>query len=190
MSMNKKLPDYFSKDHPVGAFLLEWHHSLSDTRKADRAELKRCKTLQQIQQSSAYQKCYWQLINKFDHPPGKQQLALALAVAVHIRENISFGESEKGGKTKPVKFGHQLARGTNLNSKTDKPKVSELRFRRLLRIKDREKLFPYLCSLIRFLDGKVNLLAVQECCFYWGDKYRTNLAYEYYDKANLETKES
>ncbi len=180
----KKQPNYFSSNNPVGEFLLDWHDSLSNTRKADRAELKRCKTLEQIQQSSAFQRCYWQLIKKFEKPPSKQQLALIQGIAAHVRENIAF--NEKDGKTTQIKFGYQLAKGSNLDKGKEKPEVSELRFRRLLRINDRERLFPYLCSLIRFLDGKVNLLTLQELGFYWGDKAKTRLAYEYYELAVLD----
>lgn len=180
----KKQSNYFSSKHPVGEFLLDWHDSLRDARKADRAELKRCKTLEKIQQSSAFQRCYWQLINKFEKPPSKKQLALILGIAAHVRENIAFKETD--GKKIQNKFGCQLAKGSNLNKGKEKPEVSELRFRRLLRINDRERLFPYLCSLIRFLDGKVNLLALQELGFYWGDKAKTRLAYEYYEIAVLD----
>ncbi len=38
------------------------------------------------------------------------------------------------------------------------------------------------------LDKKVNLLDLLSIAYFWGDKAKTNLAYKYYEKANLKTK--
>jgi hypothetical protein len=56
----------------------------------------------------------------------------------------------------------------------------------LLKINDREKLFRFLIQIIRLLDKKLNLLDLLSVAYYWGEKTKTNLAYQYYEKAQLD----
>jgi len=170
----------FERDHIASVALLEYWGGLL-ANKGDRAELRRCKNINEIQLTSAFQRSYWKLFDKFaqgDKHPSKEQMAIIIALAAHIDENHST--YKKDNEIKSDFFGYQISRG-------DKPKLSELRFRRLLKINDREKLFRILIQTIRLLDKKVNLLDLLSIAYFWGDKTKTKLAYKYYEKAILDS---
>ncbi len=175
-----QLPRLFEEGQPASIELLEcWENLLK--QKGDRASLRRCKSLDEIQNTSAFQRCYWKLIDKFknnekNYEPN-EQIAIIVALAAYVDENKS--NYDDAGEQKPDYFAYQISRG-------DKPKLSELRFRRLLKINDREKLFRFLIQVIRLLDKKVNLLDLLGIAYFWGDKVKTQLAYKYYEKANLD----
>ena len=176
--MTEKKDYYFSPKHPVGNFLLKWWENLENS-KADRARLKRCKTLSQVEQEAAYLRVYWRLIKLFDNPPSKEQCAIIIALAAQVKENI-FDPPGTKKDDQNQHFGHQMAQGS------DGPKLHELRFRRLLRVQDRKRLFEVLVKIIRLMEGKVNLLDMLAVAFYWGDSARKQLAYQYYEKAKLD----
>ncbi len=104
---------------------------------------------------------------------------MLVALAVYVSENKSHYKNEEDEQEKIDYFAYQISRGEN-------PKLSELRFRRLLKIQDREKLFRFLIQVIRLLDRKVNLLDILKIAFYWNDNTKKSLAYKYYEKANLD----
>lgn len=181
MSESKK-PKLFEEGHPASDIILEWWEGLK-INKGDRAELRRCKNLQEIQKSSAFQRCYWQLIKHFskERPPSREQMAIIIGLASYIENNDSLKKSDQSDGQENDFWGYQISRG-------DKPKLSELRFRRLLKISDREKLYHFLVQVVRLLERKVNLLDLLSIAFFWGDTAKTNLSYKYYEKANLENK--
>lgn len=179
----EKKPKLFELGHPATDFILEWWEELK-THKGDRAEIRRCKKLSEVELTSAYQRFYWQFLNEFKEDqnnwvPSKEKTALLVALAVYVSENKSLHKSEEDEQEKIDYFAYQISRG-------EKPKLSELRFRRLLKIQDREKLFRFLIQVIRLLDRKVNLLDILKIAFYWNDNTKKSLAYKYYEKANLD----
>ncbi len=184
-----KEPILFEKGHPASDFLLEWWDGLKQN-KGDRAELRRCKNLKEIQMASAYQRCYWQLIKHFaqeSQGPSKEQMAIIIGLAAYIEENETTYIERQSKKEQKYYIGFQMAESKGKEEGTP-PKLSELRFRRLLKIRDREKLYRFLIQTIRLLDKKVNLLDLLSIAYFWGDPKKTRLAYKYYEKANLETK--
>ena len=180
MSESKE-PRLFKKGHPASDYILEWWGGLKQNKGA-RAELRRSKNLQDIQTTSAYQRCYWAVMKHFAQgkwKPNKKQMAIIVGLSAYVEDNDTEKKTDQGEHQEHDYLGYQISRG-------DKPKLSELRFRRLLKIKDREKLFRFLIQIIRLLDKKVNLLDLLRIAYYWGDKTRTNLAYQYYEKAKLD----
>ncbi len=97
-----KKPRLFEEDHPASVFILEWWESLKQN-KGDRAELRRCKNLEEIQKASAYQRCYWQLIKHFtteQQVPSREQMSIIIGLASHIEDNDTkyIDINSKGGK--------------------------------------------------------------------------------------------
>ncbi|CAB1075452.1 hypothetical protein D1AOALGA4SA_3272 [Olavius algarvensis Delta 1 endosymbiont] len=185
-----KKVQFFEEGHPASDYILEWWGDLKQN-KGNRAELRRCKNLKEIQLASAYQRCYWQLIEHFtqgQQVPSREQMAIIIGLAAHIEENDTKYKDSDSNNEKEYYFAYQMAAPKGKEKNTP-PKLSELRFRRLLKIKDREKLFRFLIQVIRLLDKKVNLLDLLSIAYYWGDKAKPNLAYKYYKKANLKLSE-
>ena len=167
--MNDKKKGLFAVDHPFRESMINWWEGLKQN-KGDRAELRRCKDLKEIQQASSFQRIYWKMMKLAgeENNPSKEQMAIIIGLAAHIEGN---DDSEC--------FGHQISRGA------ESPILSELRFRKLLRINDRQGLFRFLIQVIRILDKRVNLLDLQEISYFWGEDRKTKLSYKYYEKAVL-----
>jgi len=184
-----KKPRLFEEDHPASVFILEWWESLKQN-KGDRAELRRCKNLEEIQKASAYQRCYWQLIKHFtteQQVPSREQMSIIIGLASHIEDNDTKYIDINSKEEKEYYFAYQMA-APKAKEKDAPPKLSELRFRRLLKIKDRGKLYRFFIQVVRMLDKNVNLLDLLSIAYFWGDKSKTYLAYKYYEKANLKAK--
>lgn len=178
-----KKPKLFTPEHPSSVAILSCWTQLSEN-KGDRAELRRCKNLEEIQQSSAFQRIYWQLAKAFktnNEKPSRIQLANIIALWSYIDDALLPTEDTDN---QPIAFGYQLAAAKSPENSS--PKLSELRFRRLLKIDDRDKLFRFLIQAIRILDKKVNLLDFSGRVYFWGDNTKTELAYQYYEKAQLD----
>jgi CRISPR system Cascade subunit CasB len=175
MTESKK-PGLFEIGHPASDYWLDWWDGLKQDKGA-RAELRRCKNLKEIQTTSAYQRCYWSAIKHLTQEkskPSKEQMAIIVGLSAYVEDNDTGKNNDHHDF-----FGYQISRG-------NKPKLSELRFRRLLKINSREKLFRFLIQVIRLMDKKVNLLDLLRITYFWGDQTKSNLAYQYYEKANLE----
>jgi len=61
----------------------------------------------------------------------------------------------------------------------DRPKVSELRFRRLLRL-DRPQLYAPTMRVLRLLDGRAGLHDLANAIYYWGKGVRKEWADTYF----------
>lgn len=176
-----KEPRLFEIGHPASDYWLDWWEGLKQTKGA-RAELRRCKNLKEVQLTSAYQRCYWVSIKHWEQEkskPSKEQMAIIIGLSAYVEENDTDKKNDQLESQQHDIFGYQISRG-------EKPKLSELRFRRLLKIKNREKLFRFLVQVIRLMDKKVNLLDMLRIAYYWGENAKKNLAYQYYEKAKLE----
>lgn len=188
MSESKE-PKIFEEGHPTSVFILEWWKNLKQN-KGDRAELRHCKNLEEIQKASAYQRCYWHVKKYFTQEkgvPSREQMSIIIGLASHIEDNDTKYIDTDSKNEKEYYFAYQMAAAKG-KEKDAPPKLSELRFRRLLKIKDREKLYRFLIQVIRMLEKRVNLLDLLSIAYFWGDKAKTNLAYKYYENANLKAK--
>jgi len=70
---------------------------------------------------------------------------------------------------------HRLAYQMAVNP----PKVSELRFRRLLQ-RERDDLYGAMIRILQKLDQTANLPDLFNSVFYWGDPVRKRWAFEYF----------
>ena len=75
-----------------------------------------------------------------------------------------------------------MAEGKGQGSDT-KAKVSGLRFRRLLRIDDRDELYNAMRRMIQMLGGVVNIYSLAHAVYWWNQRTKKQLAYEYYEHA-------
>lgn len=63
---------------------------------------------------------------------------------------------------------------------SDGPRVSDLRFRRLLQEPDVEALYPMLRRTLALLNGAVDLHLMANDIWYWSERRRRQWAYDYY----------
>ncbi len=156
------------KDGPVLGYLSTWHKALDSTgsdkaegmhlaNRGDRARLRRCRSIDDVLLTPSYYALREGLKSKgFDaqqHKDGDRRLATVVGLLSHIKENQTGAD-----------FAEQLA--TRRKDSQD-AKLSGLRFRRLLTIDDRDKLFEKMIGVIRLLDGTLNVQDFAKDLYYW-----------------------
>jgi len=140
--------------------VLNWWRSLEND-KGSRAELRRARSATEVVFSPAYHRLFKELPQV-----DKEGLACAAGLCSHVKEN-----------TIEVSLAEQMAAGG------DKSQVSGLRFRRLLAINSREELYHSMIRIIRLLNGMVNVRDLAKTVYWWNEKTKKHLAYDYYAKA-------
>ncbi|HDR47205.1 MAG TPA: type I-E CRISPR-associated protein Cse2/CasB [Geoalkalibacter subterraneus] len=158
----------FEDDSPEMQVITAWWQDLDDNR-GDRAELRRCSTLAEVVFTPAYHRLRLALL-KFG-PVKADSLALVAGLAARVKNNVP-------GNT----LAEQMATGKADGS----ARVSGLRFRRLLKVKGQEELFPAMTRVLALLGGAVNLQSLAGSAYYWNDKTRKKWAFEYYSQSPSE----
>ena len=155
----------FKKDSPEVQELIKWWEGL-DKDRGERAVLRRCGTLAEVVFSPAYHRLRRTLMNigRFDD----DRLSLVIGLSARVKANADG-----------VGIAEQMATGKPDGS----ARVSGLRFRRLLKVKDREALFIAMTRTVTLLGGSVNLQSLAQSVYFWNDKTRKEWAFEYYSKA-------
>lgn len=158
----------FDKDSPEVQALEAWWRSLDDNR-GDRAELRRCGTLAEVAFTPAYHRLR-QAVCRCGavHDDG---LALVAGLTARVKSNFVDGT-----------VAEQMATGKADGS----ARVSGLRFRRLLKVKDQEGLFTAVGRVIALLGETVNLQSLAQSVYFWNDRTRKQWAFDYYSKAPSE----
>lgn len=159
----------FKKASPEVQELALWVEWLKKDGRGERADLRRCGTLKEILFSPAYHRLRlaFRRLGFIDD----NCLAMVTGLAARIKDDDSNGS-----------FAEQMASGKGDGS----ARVSGLRFRRLLKIKEQEDLFSALIRIIALLGGCANLQSLARSVYLWNDRYidiRKEWAFDYYSKA-------
>jgi CRISPR system Cascade subunit CasB len=146
--------------------LFQWWQAL-DVRKGDRAILRRCATPLEVALEPAYQTLYGRLDSRF----GKlnaDRLAAIVGLLSHVKKDDAFGTPAKAF------------------SQGETPVLSPLRFRRLLEAQGTEELYPVLRRALPLVGYTINVRALAQDVYYWGDRTKKAWAYGYRwpDKGN------
>ncbi len=161
----------FDKDSPETESLRAWWRWLDENR-GERAVLRRCGTLTDVAFSPAYHRLR-SMVSRFGFVDD-DGLALVAGLAARIKENMGSG-----------RIAEQMA--TAKSGGDAKARVSGLRFRRLLKVREREDLFSPMIRIVDLLGGSVNIQSLAQGVYFWKDKTRKQWAFDYYSKAPGET---
>lgn len=161
------MSDRFSRDNAFGTILLDWWQSLQDDR-ASKAILRRASTITASTLSAPYQRLFrrfkaagW---NMKGVPWRDDRLAAIVALLAHVNADL------------PGALAQAMSRKSN---EEDRPKVSELRFTRLLESNDIDTLFLGLRRILPLLENQIDIIALANDVLYWGDKVKKEWAYLY-----------
>ena len=152
----------------LAAFLQDkWWEKLQEDR-ASRAILRRTTSLDEVCLTPVYQRLY-QFLKKqhllLGEPPAQQdRLALTLGVLARVKENAS--------DSLPALMGLP-AEGS------DRPRVSTLRFQRLLESPDLDDLYNGLCRTLALTRYHANVQELAVDLLTWGNATRKRWAYTY-----------
>lgn len=157
----------FDKESPETEALKGWWQWLDDNR-GERAILRRCGTPTDVVFSPAYHRLR-AAVRRFGFVDD-DGLALVAGLTARIKDDIGSGS-----------IAEQMA--TAKSGSDAKARVSGLRFRRLLKVKEREDLFSTMTRVIALLGGSVNMQSLAQGVYFWNDKTRKQWAFDYYSKA-------
>jgi len=156
----------FVRDSSTSQVLKDWWKSLDDNR-GDRAVLRRCRTPFDVALTPAFHRLREGLreLGRVND----EALAIVAGLASHVKEDLATAD-----------FASQMAspKAAGRNAA-----VSGLRFRRLLKIEDRQELFAALVRTIRLLGGAVNLCSLADSAYWWNENARKRWASAYYETA-------
>ena len=150
----------FDPDDESGKILFKWWKELEDHR-GDRAQLRRARNSAEVVFVPTYHHLFHQL-----RLGDKDALACVAGLCAHVKE-LDIGKT----------VAEQMADGN------DKAKVSGLRFRRLLRVDERDELHNSMRRIIQMLGGVVNIYDLARVVYWWNHRTKKQLAYEYYEHA-------
>jgi CRISPR system Cascade subunit CasB len=157
----------FMEGDESSRLLVAWWEGLDQDR-GERANLRRAAAPSEV----AFISSFHQLLGRLraqGYPLGRNAMVWLAAVAglsAHVKSHI-------GG----VSIARQMAMPKLPGGNA---RVSELRFRRLLAVADRDELYPLLLRVVRLLDGHVNLVSLANAAFWWNDRTKREWAYDYY----------
>ncbi|CDG83801.1 type I-E CRISPR-associated protein Cse2/CasB [Janthinobacterium agaricidamnosum] len=149
--------------------LKEWWSTLDETGngRASRAILRRCATLDEVVLSPAYQQFYRYLLACKAWPEDasswkNDKLAAIAGLLVHVKktddERLPVTMSQLDG---------------------DKPLVSELRFRNLLRVETTDEVYRGLRSVLPLIKHQAHIKHLVNDVYWWSDQTRKKWAYAY-----------
>jgi len=145
----------------------EWWNSLKEKHRGERAELRRCRSLTAAIFTPGYHRLRRKLAGtKWNNDKKLVTVAMVLA---HVKEDTG------------LKFVDSMAQPKEIGS--DTPKVSGLRFRRLLKCNSHEELCIHLIRIVHLLKN-VHITDLAKDVYWWNDnKIRQDWAFKYYEKA-------
>lgn len=142
----------FRAGDPDAEILLRWHGSLSETR-GDRAELRRCRSVDEVILVPAYHRLRLALLAASYRRFDEDRLALIAVLVAEIREH----EPAAGG------VAEQMARAKQGSG----PAVSVARFRRLLAREQPDELLLQLRRIVHQLGRRADLVDLARTLLDW-----------------------
>jgi len=147
--------------------ILSWWRELSDMP-GDRAILRRCRSPEEVAFIPAYHRLRKRLLH-FGFPQ-EDVLAMIAGVLAHVKADNPSTD-----------IAAQMA---NPKGAEGKPRISELKFRRMLQIRDPKDLYQAVVRLVKHLDGVVNIPSLAKALYWWNDRTRREWAFSYYEKVS------
>ncbi|MGX2029107.1 type I-E CRISPR-associated protein Cse2/CasB [Methylocaldum gracile] len=140
-------------------------HQDQPNRRGELAALRRCKTLAEVLLVPRFQTLRWKLqAAGYNHIPACAAIAGILA---HVKTD----------DTKQA-FAEWLAKP---KAEGSGPRLSELRFRRLVRVKSHDELFADLIRILPLAADTAPVKALARDIYLWNDQTRRNWVFKYYD---------
>jgi CRISPR system Cascade subunit CasB len=147
--------------------LVHWWQGLEEDR-ASRAVLRRCATLDTVTLSDAYQRFYRYMLScgwpENSSEWQRDKLAAIAGLLAHVEAD------DMQHLRLPINMSELVG---------DRPLVSELRFRDLLKVESTDDLFVSLRRTLPLIDKKANIYQLANDVYFWGDKIKKDWAYSY-----------
>ncbi len=136
------------------------------SNRGELAELRRCKNLEEVFFVPAFHRLY----NRLTGTDWNQRSAVAAIAGVlaHVKQEPD----------KTQRFAGHLAAARKTG---DGPRVSELRFQRLIAHQDRQELVPALIRILHLANDAAPVKDLAKGVYWWNDGIRRDWTFQYYD---------
>jgi CRISPR system Cascade subunit CasB len=149
----------------------DWWNELKD-RRGDRAGLRRAKSTLEV----VLQPAFMNLMRSLEEQQGTRINSDLQIQRLALIAGVLSGVEQESDNTMAQLMAKPRSGG-------DMPRVSALRFRRLLVIQDPEELLISWKRTLRLLDNKANIQDLVYRLIWWNDRTRREMALEYYRQA-------
>jgi CRISPR system Cascade subunit CasB len=156
--MQQTLSYRFLKDEDARDNLSRWWKSLERNR-GDRAKLRRAQRPEDVLLTEAFFNFLREMPATWAKPEELVSSAIVAATLSHVDPSQDNSESFVTRLASPKKAGDK------------KPRMSELRFQRLLKSRNPEEFFMRLIRAIRLSENKANILSLSESILHWMNEY-------------------
>jgi len=166
--------------------LISWWKEL-DAGSADRALLRHCRTPRDVACTPAFHR----LILRLEpwcgpmSPGSVDRLSLVAGVLSHVKGN----RPDAFEKDITRSFAVQMARPFPPWGRGENACVSDLRFRKLLKIEEPDTLYTTMIHLVRRLNGSVDIAGLAHGIVQWNESTKKEWAYAYYEHVAREEKQ-
>ncbi|MBW8003229.1 MAG: type I-E CRISPR-associated protein Cse2/CasB [Planctomycetes bacterium] len=161
--MEKKKYLQFEEHSGEYSKIISWWQGLREA-KGERAELRRCREVEEIFFVPVFHSIKRKLLPYGHVSDGR--LAITVALLSHVKNNLEG-----------ISLPEQMARP---GAESSRPRVSDLRFRRLIQIKNIDDLLLPMLRIIKMLDSTVNVPNLVKSIYGWNDYVRKQWAFDYY----------
>lgn len=155
--------------HPEEKEILEKWWKEFKNNPGDRAALRRCRSAAEIAFIPYFHRLRLDLIKIAYVQP--QSLARVAGIMSHVK---NYDESNVWS------IARQMAAR---KEGSDQPRVSDLRFRRLLAVDDADELYGSMIRIVRLLGGAVDIPSLADGIYWWNGRTKNTWAYDYYSEA-------
>lgn len=149
--------------------VLEWWRALQESP-GDRANLRRARNADEVAMQRAYYDLYQKVRSRAPHGGFARRLPYLAGLLAHVQNDSAT----------------PLARAMG---GSDKPLVSDLRFRRFLKNEALDELYIPMIRIIQMLGRSANIRDLTRSILYWSDRTRRDWAALYYTKEPIDGKE-
>ena len=169
--MNHKEP-LFAPDSPAGHVLAEWWRDLESDRGA-RAELRRARS----PEDAALIPAAIDLMTRLRSTPVAEHSGWLIRIPAIA--GLAARLDHNAAREVLVPPDREALPKRMASAKGDRPRVSELRFRRLLQC-SREDLYRPMIRILAQLDNKASLFDLADAIFWWGPQIQKTWAFAYF----------
>ena len=144
------------------------------SRRGELAQLRRCKTLEEVLFAPPYQALYHRAVAA--GWGDRLRIAAVAGALSHLKGEVESSRNCAAFLATPKEKGQG-------------PRVSELRFQRLMREKELDEFYPALLRILHLAGEKAPVRDLIEGIYLWGDSRRRQWTFAYYEKL-LESEKS
>ena len=188
-AQNETQPNYISETLDWWRPLIAPPESGRPSNRGELASLRRCKNLEEILFVPAYHRLYFR-VSPLEWTD-RVKVAAVAGLLAHVKSDLEATESPGttaavgGGEPTNHDRSKQPATVAALLASPTKPglgpRVSELRFQRLVKITDLRELYPNLLRVIHLAGERVPVRDLIKSVRWWNEKQRRDWTCRYYD---------